>query len=126
MYGMTNSGNLFSDELTNWLIDIAGFNQSKYQISVYYKYAPDSSKLVLLFYIDGCVYWYKYEELGKCFVVTPGKIFRVNFLGYAHWFMSINISQIKEQSISMDQAIYATYVVTNYLDTTTKKNIQCL
>ena len=25
MYGMTNFGNLFSDELTNWLIDKAGF-----------------------------------------------------------------------------------------------------
>ena len=39
---------------------------------------------------------------------TLGKIFHVNFLGYAHWFMSIIISQIKDHSISVYQARYAT------------------
>ena len=34
MYGMTNSGKLFADELTNCLIDEAGFNQPKCKISV--------------------------------------------------------------------------------------------
>ena len=34
---MTNSGNLFVDEITNWLIDEAVFNQPKCQMSVYYK-----------------------------------------------------------------------------------------
>ena len=29
MYGMTNDGKLFSDELTNWLIDEVGFKQSQ-------------------------------------------------------------------------------------------------
>ena len=36
MYGMTNSGNLFSDELTKWLPE-AGLIQSKCQMSIYYK-----------------------------------------------------------------------------------------
>ena len=35
MYGMTNYGKLFSDELTSLLIDKSGFNQSKFQMSVY-------------------------------------------------------------------------------------------
>ena len=43
MYGMTNSGKLFADELTEWLIE-AGFIQSQRQMSIYYKYAPDGSK----------------------------------------------------------------------------------
>ena len=42
MYGMTNYGNLFSDELTEWLLE-AGFIQSQYQMSIYYKYAPYGS-----------------------------------------------------------------------------------
>ena len=50
-----------------------------------------------------------------------GKIFHVNFLGYAHWFMSIRISQMKDHSISVDWAIYATYIVAKYLDTDTVK-----
>ena len=52
---------------------------------------------------------------------TLGKRFNVNFLGYAHWFMSIRISQMKGHSISVDQARYATSVVAKYLDTATVK-----
>ena len=52
---------------------------------------------------------------------TLGKRFHAKFLGYAHWFMSIMISQLKDRSISVDQASYATYVVAKYLDTTTIK-----
>ena len=45
----------------------------------------------------------------------------MNFLGYAHWFMSIRISQLKDHYISMDQARYATSMVEKYLDTATVK-----
>ena len=47
MYVMTNSGKLFADELTEWLIE-AGFIQSQCQMSIYYKYAPDGIKKMLL------------------------------------------------------------------------------
>ena len=68
MYVMTNSGKLFADELTEWLLE-AGFIQSQCQISIYYKYAPDVSKIVVLSYVDDCVYWYTNENLEKWFVV---------------------------------------------------------
>ena len=45
MYGMTNSGKLFDDELTQWLLE-AGFSQSKCQMSIYYSYAPDGKKML--------------------------------------------------------------------------------
>ena len=91
MYGMTNSGKLFADELTEWLKK-EGFVQSQCQMSIYYNYAPDGSKIVVLSYVDDCVYWYTNEDLGKWFVGALGKRFYVNFLGFAHWFMSIRIS----------------------------------
>ena len=50
-----------------------------------------------------------------------GKRLHVNFLGYAHWFMSIRISQMKDNYIYLDQARYATYIVAKYLDTATVK-----
>ena len=59
MYGMTNYGKLFADELTEWLIK-EGFVQSQCQMSIYYKYAPDGSKIVVLYYVDYCVYWYSH------------------------------------------------------------------
>ena len=90
-------------------------------MSIYYKYALDGSKNVVLSYVDDCVYWYTNEDLGKWFVDTLGKIFHVNFLVYAHWFMSIRISQMKDHSIYVDQARYATSIVEKYLDTATVK-----
>ena len=50
-YGMTNSGKLFANELTEWLIE-EGFIQSQCQMSIYYKYAPGGSKIVVLSYVD--------------------------------------------------------------------------
>ena len=90
-------------------------------MSIYYKYAPDRSKFFVLSYVYDCVYWYTNEDIGKWFVDTLGKRFHVNFLGFSHWFMSIIIYQLKNHSISVDQARYATSIVANYLDTATFK-----
>ena len=90
-------------------------------MSIYYKYAPDGYKIVVLSYVDDCVYWYKNEDLWKWFVDTLGNRFHVNFLGFAHWFMSIIISQMKDHYISVDQARYATSIVAKYLYTATVK-----
>ena len=45
MYGMTISGKLFDDELTEWLLE-AGFIQYQCQIYIEYNYAPDGKKKV--------------------------------------------------------------------------------
>ena len=73
-------------------------------MSIYYKYEPDGSKNFVLSYVYDCVYWYTNEDIGKWFVDTLVKRFHVNFLRYAHWFM-------KDHSIYVDQARYATYIV---------------
>ena len=112
MYGMANYGKLFDDELVEWLLE-ACFILYKYQMSIYYKYAPYGTKIVVLYYVDDCVYWYTSEVIVKWFVDTLGNIFHVNFLGYAHWFMSLRIYQMKVYSISVYQARYSTYIVEN-------------
>ena len=58
MHGINNSGKLFAGELNNCLIDEAGFKKSKCKMFIFYDYAPDGFKLVVLYYADGCVYWY--------------------------------------------------------------------
>ena len=117
MYGTTNSGKLFADELTEWLLE-SDFIQSQCQMSIYYEYAPYGS-MCCVFNIDDCAYWYTNEYIGKWFVDNLGKIFHVNFLVYANWFMSIRISQMKDHSISVDQDRYATSIVVKYLHTAT-------
>ena len=51
MYGMTNYGKLFADELTEWSIE-ADFIQYQCHIYIYYKYAPDGKKNCSLSYAD--------------------------------------------------------------------------
>ena len=80
-------------------------------MSIYYMYAPDGSKIVVLSFVDDCVYWYTNEDIGKWFVDTLGNKLHVNLLGYSHWFMSIRISQLKDHSISVNQDRYATSIV---------------
>ena len=62
MYGITNSVKLFSGELTEWLLE-SGFIQYQFKMSIYYKYAPDGTKHLVLYYVDYCVYWQTYEAL---------------------------------------------------------------
>ena len=88
---------------------------------IYYTYAPDGSKIIVLSYVDDCVYWYTNEDLVKWFVDTLGKRSHVKFLGFAHWFMSIIISQLNDHSISVYQDKYDTSIVAKYLDTATVK-----
>ena len=52
---------------------------------------------------------------------TLGKKLHVKFLLYAHWFMSISISKIKDYCISVDQDRYSTFVAEKYQDTDTIK-----
>ena len=80
-------------------------------MSIYYKYEPYGAKIVILSYVDDCIYWYTYEALGKWFVDTLVNRFHVNFLGFAHWLVLIIISHIKDHSISVDKVIYATYIL---------------
>ena len=37
--------------------------QSQCQMSIYYKYEPDGSNIVVLSYVDDFAYWYTNEDL---------------------------------------------------------------
>ena len=86
-------------------------------MSVHYKYTPDETKIIVLSYVDNCVYWYTFEALGKWFLDTLIKRFHVKFLGFSHRFMLITISLIKDRSISVNKDRYTTSILTNYLNT---------
>ena len=64
MYGMTNSEKVFADELTEWLLE-SGFIQFQCQMSIYYNYSPYGTNIIVLSYVDDCVYWYTSEALEK-------------------------------------------------------------
>ena len=94
MYGMNNSGRLFSDDSTECTIE-ACFIQYQCHMSIYYKYAPYGTKIDVLSYVDDCVYCYTSEAIVNWCVDTLGKRSHENFLGFSHWFMSIRISHMR-------------------------------
>ena len=47
--------------------------QSQCQMYIYYKYAPDGSKIFVLSYVDDCVYWYTNEDLGSGLLIPLGR-----------------------------------------------------
>ena len=91
---MTNYGKIFADELITWLIYETGFTKSQSQISIYHKYSPDGSKLVVLSQVDECVNLYKSEELGNQFLDTLEKIFYISrlmhLLGQMRMFLKLH------------------------------------
>ena len=62
----------FFGDLIEWLLE-AGFIVYQFQMSIYYKYAPYGSIIVVLYYVNDCVYWYTHETLGKLFLVNLGR-----------------------------------------------------
>ena len=61
---LTNSGKLFTDELIQWLIKSDSI-QYHFQMSIYYKYAPDGTNIVVLSCVDDFIYWYTSEAPGE-------------------------------------------------------------
>ena len=120
MRGMNNSWKLFSDELTDWLLESGLININVRCLSIINMHQTQK-KIVVLSYVDDCVYWYTSEALEKQFVDTLGKRFHMNFLVHAHWFISIRISQMKAHSIEVYHARYATSIVAKYLNNVTAK-----
>ena len=55
-YEMANSGNLFADELTYWLINKTRFKKSQYQMSIYYKYMHNMEQNMLFYLMLMIVY----------------------------------------------------------------------
>ena len=88
MYGMTNYEKLFAYELTNCLIDASGFKLSQCHIYIYYKYEPDGSKLVVLYYVDDCVYWYIKMVFGYYWKEVLCEIIRICTLVYVHYYIT--------------------------------------
>ena len=71
-YGNSNSRHLFADELKEcWLG--AGFIQYQYQMSFYYKYAPDGAKIIVPSYVRDFLYWYTLKLLENGLLIPKEK-----------------------------------------------------
>ena len=70
---------------------------------------------MLLVYVDDSLYFSTSDDMIKDFRKSLSDRFEVGFMGYAHWFLSLRISQDKNYNITVDQDRYARMLTRRHL-----------
>ena len=101
--------NLF-EELREWILSLTGgrFKQSTCKPVLFYKTESDGSTTYFLTYVNDSLYfkWHSNDANKKAFKKAIGDKFKVDFMGYANWFLSVRIMQDAQRNISVDQSRY--------------------
>ncbi|MGH7973945.1 MAG: reverse transcriptase domain-containing protein [bacterium] len=113
MYGMIHSGRFWWEELLEWLLSI-GFTSSSVHPCLLWK-TVGNSILLVLDYVDDMLYYFSTSKaMEDGFVKELATRFKAEFLGQAHWFLSLQISQSADYSITVDQSRYAKAITARY------------
>ncbi|MGH7954439.1 MAG: reverse transcriptase domain-containing protein [Gloeomargaritales cyanobacterium] len=114
MYGMIHSGRFWWEELLNWLLS-TGFTSSEVHPCLLWK-KVGKHVLMVLNYVDDMLYFGTSVEIEKQFEKELSQRFKAEFLGQAHWFLSLRITQAADFSITVDQSRYAKAITRRYTD----------
>ena len=117
MYGTTYSGKMWYEELNDWLIhpDGGGFRCSSVEPCLYIKTYPDGSILKFLNYVDDGLFFCTDEDKENEFIMKLKARFQLNYLGQAHWFLGMRITQEGNFDVTLDQSRYTMSIVQRYL-----------
>ncbi|MGH7954550.1 MAG: reverse transcriptase domain-containing protein, partial [Gloeomargaritales cyanobacterium] len=114
MYGMIHSGRFWWQELLEWLLS-NGFNSSAVHPCLLWK-KVGKNVLMVLDYVDDMLYFSTCAKLEKKFQEELSARFKAEFMGQAHWFLSLRITQNADFSITVDQSRYAKAITLRYTD----------
>ena len=115
MYGMGLSGKFWFQDCMDWLVsDDVGFVQSDVEKALFTRKEKDGSMTYLLIYVDDSLYFNTANDV-KLFEKQISERFTVEFMGRAHWFLSVRIAQDKDFNYTLDQNRYANMILTKYL-----------
>ena len=119
MYGQTLSGKWWFLELLSYLIsDEMAFIQSDTDQTLFVREEEDGSFTKFMVYVDDGLYYNsgsKAEFYRKQFEKELLQKFEVNFIGQAHWFLSMRIRRDIVGNISLDQSRYAINIAKKFL-----------
>ena len=108
MYSMSICGNNWFEELREWILSPVGgkFKKSTRKPVLFYREELDGSTTYFLAYVDDSLYFNSnYNDKNrKTFEKEIGNKFKVEFMGYAHWFLSLRIIQDAQKNILVDQS----------------------
>ena len=116
VYGVSNAGRLWAEELYGWLVNDFGFVPSKVNPGILFFDCPKTGDFILLAcYIDDLVYAPSSTAVREIFERAVSKRFNCSLLGYVHWFLQSRIQRLKDKSYIIDQSRYAASVAHRFL-----------
>ncbi|MGH3053820.1 MAG: reverse transcriptase domain-containing protein [Gaiellaceae bacterium] len=115
MYGMNYAGKNWWQDLSDWLLS-TGFQASSVHPCLMWR-KTNSHYLILLNYVNDMLYFSTDKQIETNFTTTLAQRFKVEFLGNAHWFLSLRINQLADYSIRVDQSRYAKAITHRYTNT---------
>ena len=113
IYGLTTSGKLWAEELTNYLLE-KGFKQSPVDPCLLIKREKNGKYLKLINYVDDMLFYGDSDTTENTFFKDLKSRFSVNLLGGVHWYLGFKISRLGDDYV-IDQARYALNMTEKFL-----------
>ena len=115
IYGTDFAHKVFSDDLTEWLLDNEEmeFLASELDSSLFIHRSGDEF-VFLICYVDDCLYFGSSDQIEAKMGAMIKKKFKLELQGHAHWFLGTRIYREQDGSYIIDQETYAKHILTRY------------
>ena len=125
-YGMILSSKNWFLELQGFLVsEKVKFIRSDLDNALFVRKEHDGSITKMLVYIDDSLYYNtrNNEQILRALENDLKARFKIELQGFAHWFLSMRISQDRFGNYTLDQSRYIKNIVNKYIGGTKKRNI---
>ena len=114
LYGQIQSSKNWDETQSDWLINEYGFERCPSEESIYIFRKGD-----LFIYMINCVddqlYFANDDSLRADFETKLAARFKVDIMGWAHWYLQARLTQHANYSITLDQSRYMALIATRFL-----------
>ena len=116
LYGTDIAAKVWNHDLTEWMTTnkMIPFEQSTVDASLFVHRAKDGGFVYMIIYVDDSLYFGSSEDLEKKFESELGKRFKVDLLGWSHWFLGTRLYREDDGSYLLDQENYIKHILNRY------------
>ena len=115
IYGTLVAAKIWNHDLTQWLLhnDIIPFHQSDIDPSLFI-HRRGSRYLFMIIYVDDSLYFGSDQEIESLFETSLGGRFKIDVLGWSHWFLGSRLYRDTDGSYYIDQENYIRHLLNRY------------
>jgi len=116
LYGTDIAAKVWNHDLTKWLTtnDNMRFHQSTVDPSLYVHRGNNDRYLYMIIYVDDSLYFGSDVDMEQSFEKYLGERFKIDILGWSHWFLGTRLYQEEDGSYLLDQENYIRHVLNRY------------